>query len=90
MIKRVFSTKSLFTNLVKKVNENSLTNIKYVKSLELTISNPNIINNNFDKLFSCKVNLEKDGLIIQKTFEYNESDKLFNDLEKFLENEIKI
>jgi hypothetical protein len=66
-------------------------NCSSVHNLELTINNPKNVNKNsiFTKtIYSIKINIRKDDLVIYKTIEDNNFDNLIKKTDNFLSSKI--
>lgn len=81
---------NVFTSVGIKTNEWGH-NVKYLNSIELTINNPNTQYWwESSRVYEANLYLKKEDIRLTKTFWSNDFVQLTNDINKFMQNEIKI
>ena len=91
MFKRAFST---VIRELPQLNNLSRHNLNHVTRFNFTINNvdhsSNAISRNYMLKYSSTIYFEKNGLAIQRSFDSNDFNKLMNDINDFIESEIKL
>ncbi len=84
------TSSNVFTSVGMKTTEWGH-NVKYLNSIELTINNPNTQYWwESSRVYEANLYLKKEDIRLTKTFKSNDFVQLTNDINKFMQNEIKI
>ncbi len=84
------TSSNVFTSVGMKTTEWGH-NVKYLNSIELTINNPNTQYWwESSRIYEANLYLKKEDIRLTKTFKSNDFVQLTNDINKFMQNEIKI
>lgn len=88
--KENYTSSNVFTSVGMKTTEWGH-NVKYLNSIELKINNPN---SQYwwesSRIYEANLYLKKEDIRLTKTFKSNDFIQLTNDINKFMQNEIKI
>ncbi len=88
-----FKSTTINLDLFNPINNFACKNIEFLSSLEIKIINPKIVSSYSifrTHIFNARINFDKNNMSVSKEFKNNDLSLLFADINKFVNEEIKL